>query len=76
LFQVESTNGNVIVAGIVGDFASRDAGFLEVGFCSGLVSHHLDFNTSSELEISSLAVEAQELKIILLVKVIIIFCRS
>lgn len=76
MFQVESTNGKVIAAGIVGDFASKDAGFLEVGFCSGLVSHHLDFNTSSKLEISPPAVEGQELKILLLVRVKIIFCGS
>ena len=50
--QVESMDGEIIVARKVGDSASANAGSLEVevGYQSGLVSRHLDFNTSSNLK--------------------------
>ena len=45
-------DGEIIVARKVGDSASVEAGSLEVevGCRSGLVSQHLDFNTSSNLK--------------------------
>ena len=50
--QVESMDGEIIVARKVGNSAIADAGSLEVevGCRSGLVSRYLDFNTSSNLE--------------------------
>jgi hypothetical protein len=39
-------------------------GFLEVGYRNGLVSRHLDFNTSSDLEIAVPAVEGLESKLL------------
>jgi hypothetical protein len=53
VFQVELADGEVIVAGKVVYSASRDAKFAKVDHRSGLASRHLDFDLSSEVDITT-----------------------
>jgi hypothetical protein len=58
--QVGLHDGKVNATNEVEDSASKDARLLNVGHRSGLVSRHLDFNTSSKLETFASAVEARD----------------